>query len=156
MRITLIAVGTRMPSWADEAFGTYSTRLPKGVDLVLAAVPAVRRQGRNNAAAIAKEAEAILNRLRNHSGVVIALDERGRQWSSSELSKRLSGWMQSGDDVALLVGGADGLNDQCRQRADHIWSLSRLTLPHAMARVVVAEQLYRATAILAGHPYHRA
>ena len=97
----------------------------------------------------------MLQRLQKHRGPVIALDERGSMWSSMALSKRMDGWMRDGESIALLIGGADGLSDACRERAHSIWSLSRLTLPHALARVVVAEQLYRASAILAGHPYHR-
>ena len=87
---------------------------------------------------------------------VVALDERGKSWSSKELSSRLEGWMTHEPHVIFLIGGADGLADSCKQRADQLWSLSELTLPHALVRVVLAEQIYRAWTLVQGHPYHRA
>lgn len=101
-----------------------------------------------------KEQEQLLKRA-GRTDRVIALDERGVEWTSVQLADQMRGWQQDAASVALLVGGPDGLTDACRQRADSVWSLSRLTLPHGLVRVVLAEQIYRAWTILQGHPYHR-
>jgi 23S rRNA (pseudouridine1915-N3)-methyltransferase len=101
-----------------------------------------------------REGERILNAIPEGSRVV-ALDVKGKQWSTEQLSEQMQGWMQDGRDVALMVGGPEGLSDACLQRAEQRWSLSALTLPHPMVRIVVAEQLYRAWSIIKGHPYHR-
>lgn len=151
----MICVGQRPPEWVTLAFQDYAQRLPHGCALHLIEIPTPKR-GRN----------ADLDRLRREEGtamlaaippncLTIALDLTGSDWDSVGLSRRLSDWMHSGRDVALLIGGPDGLTRECLDRAELKWSLSRLTLPHALVRVVVAEQLYRAWSILQGHPYHR-
>jgi 23S rRNA (pseudouridine1915-N3)-methyltransferase len=120
---------------------------------VLEQVPAARRQS-DIRRCIDDEGERLLGRI-SHDECVIALDERGSAWSSVVLSQKLAAWRRDGRDVVLLVGGADGLSDKCMARAGESWSLSAATLPHALVRVVVAEQIYRAWTLLTGHPYHR-
>lgn len=155
MRITAIAVGTRMPDWVDQGVQTYLQRLPRHVDLrihELAAAP--RRSGSTAASQRSKEGDAMLKVL-DASAYVVALDERGTGWTSTELAAQLEYWQAEQPRVALLIGGADGLDERCKARADKTWSLSPLTLPHALVRVVLAEQIYRAWTLLQGHPYHR-
>ena len=155
MRIRLLAVGTRMPNWVNEGFDVYCKRLPRHLDLVLEEIPAGRRKNAGDIAiATAREGEELLRRA-GDADRVVALDERGRQWDTRELAERLDCWQSDCRRVALLVGGADGLANDCLERAHEAWSLSRLTLPHALVRVVVAEQIYRAWTLLQGHPYHR-
>lgn len=156
MRIHLLAVGTRMPGWVETAFEDYRTRLPRECRLELTEIAATPR-GKNadTARAMQAEGERMLKAI-PADACVIALDERGEALSSAAWSRELAAWMQSGRDTALLVGGADGLAPQALARAQRRWSLSPLTLPHPLVRVLVAEQLYRAWSQLANHPYHRA
>ena len=156
MQIYLIAVGTRMPVWVTEGYREYAHRLPRECSLKLVEItPCKRRKTLNTERIRAAEGQQILAAVPPQA-TVIALDVRGRSWDTDTLANRLQGWLQDGRDVALLVGGADGLSDKCLERADLHWSLSAHTLPHALVRVVVAEQLYRAWTIISGHPYHRA
>lgn len=156
MHIRLLAVGDRQPSWVDDAFGIYTERLPREWKFRLDVVATVRRRKNDNSRhAMAQEAEHLLAKL-NAAEQVVVLDERGTQLSSPLLAGRLADWQGDGRDLSFVIGGPDGVADACRQRADFIWSLSRLTLPHGLARVVLAEQLYRAWSLHAGHPYHRA
>lgn len=156
MRIHLIAVGTRMDGWVTAAFDEYARRLPPACALRLIEIPAEKATRRSETARrIAAEGERQLAAIPGTARVVM-LDERGREWDTVQFSERLATWLNDGRDVALLVGGADGLAPACRQRADESWALSRLTLPHPLVRVVVAEQIYRAWSLLRNHPYHRA
>lgn len=150
MRLRLLAVGTRMPDWVRAGFEEYARRLPRGLALEIVAVA----QG-SGTGARADEGARLLARIAPRDQVV-ALDERGESWSSAQLVVQLQRWQQQGGDVCLLVGGADGLAPACLERAAQRWSLSPLTLPHMLVRILVAEQLYRAHTILSGHPYHRA
>jgi len=152
VKIRLLCVGTRVPEWVAEGYATFARRLPKDNALVLEQVPAARRQS-DIRRCIDDEGERLLGRI-SHDECVIALDERGSAWSSVVLSQKLAAWRRDGRDVVLLVGGADGLSDKCMARAGESWSLSAATLPHALVRVVVAEQIYRAWTLLTGHPYH--
>lgn len=156
MHIRLIAVGDRQPSWVDTAFETYMKRLPRQwqfrLDLV-ATAPRTRKSGGDGARKT--EGEKILAKIRDAECVVV-LDERGQEFSSRELAKRLSDWQKDGRDLVFVIGGPDGLSKECRARADLRWSLSRLTLAHGLARVTFIEQLYRAWCLASGHPYHRA
>ena len=155
MRVHLIAVGSGMPRWVAEGFQEYARRMPRECTLVLREVELPGRQrGLPASQGRTAEGERLLAAVPAGAGVV-ALDERGAPWDTLELSHRLEGWLGGGRDVALLVGGADGLAPECLQAAGQVWSLSALTLPHMLVRVLVAEQLYRAWSILAGHPYHR-
>ena len=156
MRVHLLAAGTRRPAWEREGFHAYAERMPRECSLLLHEI-AVEKRARGAAIRqlVEKEGERMLRGIPNGAKVV-ALDERGRALTTRELADRLARWMQLGDDVALLIGGPDGLAPSCLTRADERWSLSALTLPHGLVRIVVAEQLYRAVSLLKGHPYHRA
>lgn len=155
MRIHLLAVGTRMPSWVVEGYREYTKRLPRECSLQLVEIPPAKRHKSLSAEqARQQEGQAILAALPKDCSVV-ALDVRGKPWSTETLAAQLDDWLVSGRDVALLVGGPDGLSDACLERADQRWSLSALTYPHALVRIVLAEQLYRAWTISTGHPYHR-
>lgn len=154
MRIRLIAVGRRPPRWAEDAFSEYARRLPRALKLEAPLLPLARGHGGDPAHAVADEGARMLAVLAGRE-IVIALDERGEAWNTAALAARLRSWEAAGGDVALLAGGPDGLAPVCRERADALWSLSPLTLPHALVRVIVAEQLYRAWSLNQGHPYHR-
>lgn len=156
MNIHLIAVGERMPAWVQQGYAEYAKRLPPECGLRLVEIaPGRRSKAADPARAIQEEGERMLAAVPKGS-LVLALDERGREWATADLAEQLGRWLQGGRDVALLVGGPDGLAAACRERAEGTWSLSRLTLPHPLVRVVVAEQLYRAWSVLQNHPYHRA
>ncbi len=156
MHIRLLAVGDRQPSWVDEAFGRYAERLPREWRFRLDTIATVRRS-KNNKSQQAKESEGekILGKLGADEHVVL-LDERGKQLRSHALAATLADWQAGGRDLCFIVGGPDGVSDACRQRANFTWSLSDLTLPHGLARVLVVESLYRAWSLQTGHPYHRA
>jgi 23S rRNA (pseudouridine1915-N3)-methyltransferase len=153
MQLHLIAVGTRVPDWVGLGYEEYARRMPPECRLNLKAV-ALRGKLPPGNERKRREAELLLEALPTRA-TVVALDEHGANWSTRKLADRLGDWMEQGRDVAFMVGGPDGLDERCKEKADLTWSLSALTLPHAMVRVVVAEQLYRASALLKGHPYHR-
>ncbi len=155
MHIRLIAVGDRQPSWVDDAFGIYSTRFPREWKFRVDTIPTARR-GKNDKSDSAVQAEGrqILAKI-DPAEQVVLLDERGRQFTSIELSGKLGDWQVDGRDLCFVIGGPDGVSADCRDRAKITWSLSKLTLPHGLARVLFAEQLYRAWSLQAGHPYHR-
>ena len=155
MHIRLIAVGDRQPGWVDDAFRTYVARFPREWKFRLDALATARR-GKSDRSDSAKEAEGeqILARI-NRGEQVILLDERGKQLSSSDLSRRLEAWQSDGRDLCFVIGGPDGVSAAVRNRADFSWSLSNLTLPHGLARVLFGEQMYRAWSLQVGHPYHR-
>jgi 23S rRNA (pseudouridine1915-N3)-methyltransferase len=158
MRIHLISVGRRMPGWVDAGFTEYARRLPTECALELLEIEPVRRprapSPAQTAQAMAEEGERILRAVPKGAAIT-ALDVGGRAWSTEELSGVLGSWLAEGRDQALLVGGADGLDPAVLARAERRWSLSRLTFPHPLVRVILAEQLYRAWSILGNHPYHR-
>lgn len=155
MHIRLIAVGDRQPSWVVSAFSDYVARLPRQWRFQLDEIPAVqRRKGDGQGAAKAAESEKILSRIKASERVVL-LDESGTQFSSRELADRVDAWQSGGDDLVFIIGGPDGVAAGVGERASLTWSLSRLTLPHGLARVLFAEQLYRAWSLTTGHPYHR-
>jgi 23S rRNA (pseudouridine1915-N3)-methyltransferase len=155
VHIRLLAVGDRQPGWVDDAFENYSGRLPREWKFRIDRIATARRSKNNTSKnAMDLEAEAILSRIKNDEQVVL-LDERGTQMTSQVLASRLSDWQIDGRDLCFVIGGPDGVADGCRQRADSQWSLSKLTLPHGLARVLFAEQMYRAWSLQNGHPYHR-
>lgn len=153
MKIRILSVGKRLPGWVNEGFATYVKRLPRENALLLEEIP-VSRGGGDATRRIGEEGERLLRRVARGE-YVVALDEAGTAWTSRDLAGELERWRHMGVDVALLVGGPDGLSASCKARADKNWSLSRHTLPHGLVRVMVAEQLYRAWTLLQGHPYHR-
>ncbi len=156
MHIRLLAVGDRQPAWVNDAYKSYAERFPREWKFRLDTIPTVRR-GKNDKSRQAMEAEGeqVIARLQDAEQLVL-LDERGKPLSSKGLASKLADWQQDGRDLCLLIGGPDGVSDACRRRADFTWSLSSMTLPHGLARVLVAEQLYRAWSMHSGHPYHRA
>jgi 23S rRNA (pseudouridine1915-N3)-methyltransferase len=154
MKLVLVAVGTRVPAWADAAFADYAKRMPAELRLELKTVKAETRGGKTPAQLVAAEAariEAALPRGARRIG----LDEHGVRVTSAELAARLLAWQRDGRDAALVAGGPDGLDAAFKASCDELLRLSDLTLPHAFVRVLVAEAIYRAWSINAGHPYHR-
>ena len=159
MKLLIVAVGSRMPAWADAAMSEYVKRMKGALgresSLELVEIrPQERAGGVPAARAMTQEAERIRAALPRRARLV-ALDERGADISSRELSARLETWIAGGEDVAFLIGGADGLDPGLKAEAQETFRLSSMTLPHALARVLLAEQLYRAMSILKNHPYHR-
>lgn len=155
MRLRILAVGHRMPAWINAGFAEYAQRMPREMRIELAEIKPAQRDGGGTVlkwreAEAARIAAALPPRCRR-----IVLDERGKSLTTAELAKRIERWKNEGDDVAFIIGGADGTAPALQQQADFLWSLSALTLPHGLCRVVLAEQLYRAASLLAGHPYHR-
>ncbi len=142
-----------MPAWVDTGFAEYSGRMPREARVELVALKPAPRGGATQRVLDA-EGERILAAVPGGSYKVV-LDERGTLVRTTELARRMARWRENGRDIALIVGGADGLADSVKQSADFVWSLSPLTLPHGLARVLVMEQLYRAHSILHNHPYHR-
>ena len=155
MQLLVAAVGQRMPAWVQQAWTEYARRLPRESPLDLKEIPLAKR-GRNAAVKRLREDEGAALLAAMPPGYrTIALDERGRQWTTLELAGRLEDWMREERGVGFLIGGPDGLSPECRNRAQDTWALGRLTLPHPLVRVILAEQLYRAWTITRNHPYHR-
>jgi 23S rRNA (pseudouridine1915-N3)-methyltransferase len=155
MRIRLLAVGTRMPGWVNEGVEEYRKRLPRDFALEIEEIaPGQRGKNADTARAVSLEAKRIRERLRGDE-FVVALEVGGRAWSTQRLAQEAESWRLEGREVVLLVGGPDGLAPELSASADRRWSLSPLTLPHPLVRVILAEQLYRAWTLMVGHPYHR-
>jgi len=153
VKFIVVAIGHRMPAWVDSGFAEYAGRMPREARIELAALKPAQRGGPVKRV-LEAEGERILSAL--PAGCVkVALDERGTLVDTMALARRMARWRESGRNVAFIVGGADGLAESVKTSADFVWSLSALTLPHGLARVVLAEQLYRAHSILHNHPYHR-
>ena len=156
MRLTALAVGTRMPTWVIEGVQTYTKRLPRHIELQFHELPAAQRTSGSTPEKLKqKEGDHMLKAMPD-SAHVIALDEHGKSWSSTGLAAQLENWMANYPNVVFLIGGADGHGTAVLEAARKTISLSAMTLPHGFARVVLLEQLYRAATILSGHPYHRA
>jgi 23S rRNA (pseudouridine1915-N3)-methyltransferase len=155
VRLVVVAVGTGQPRWVQDGFAEYARRLPRETPLELVEVRAEpRSSGRPGAALLAAEAKRIAAGIPD-AAVRIVLDERGREVDTRGLAALLERWRQDGRDVAFLIGGPDGLDPALKAGADSCIRLSSLTLPHGLARLILAEALYRAASLLAGHPYHR-
>lgn len=155
MIINLIAVGTRCSPWAETGFQDYQKRLPVECKLNLMTIPLSKRSKNSEISKhIAEEEKKILAAVPKRSRI-IALDVQGQMWNTQQLAQSLQQWQLERQDISLLIGGPDGLGVACIKKAERIWSLSPLTLPHALVRIIVAEQLYRAWSLLTHHPYHR-
>ncbi|MCH2041396.1 MAG: 23S rRNA (pseudouridine(1915)-N(3))-methyltransferase RlmH [Saccharospirillaceae bacterium] len=155
MKLRLLAVGTKMPAWVEQGYQEYAKRLPSDCALELVEInPGHRAKNTSKEKAMQQEAEALKKAIRPQDHVV-ALDVKGKPWRTEQLAENLSNWRMQGGDVALLIGGPDGMTQDVLSLAKQRWSLSNLTLPHPLVRVLMAEQLYRAWSILQGHPYHK-
>jgi len=155
MKITLLSVGTRMPGWVEEGVQEYARRIEHELGFSVQEIPLARRNKTTNVEqCVLKEGAAMLDKL-TASDYVVALDVAGKRLDTPALAQKLEQFQSRGGNVSLLVGGPDGLHAKCLARADERWSLSALTLPHPLVRILVAEQLYRAQSLRAGHPYHR-
>lgn len=156
MHLKIISAGQRLPEWVNSGFETYRKRFPREMRLELVEVPLAGKSAQGDAdKARRMEGDRMLGSLRG-SEYVIALEVEGKAWSTEKLGSQLESWQMNGRDTAFLIGGPEGLSQECRKRADQWWSVSPLTLPHPLVRVLVAEQLYRAWTITQNHPYHRA
>jgi len=154
MKLLIVAVGQRVPDWAQTAYDDYAKRFPPELKVELKAVKTEPRGSKTRETLLAAERERIVAAVPKGARMVV-LDERGTSLGTKALAERLKGWQLGGDDVALVIGGPDGLEPALRQSAHERIRLSDLTLPHAMVRVLLIEQLYRAWSVNAGHPYHR-
>jgi 23S rRNA (pseudouridine1915-N3)-methyltransferase len=155
MQLVIAAVGHKMPAWIENGFGEYAKRMPSDCRIVLKEIKPVERSGSKTA-----ETAMALERARIEATVpkgarIIALDEHGKDLTSVQLAQKLTHWQQDGGDVVFVIGGADGLDAEFKEKADMMIRISSLTLPHGMVRVLLAEQLYRAWSITQNHPYHR-
>jgi 23S rRNA (pseudouridine1915-N3)-methyltransferase len=155
MKIRLLTITHKSPAWIQEGYQEYAKRMPASCTLELVEIPAEKRSVNADIKRITeREGEKMLSAIKtNH--LVIALDVKGKLWTTEQLSEQLANWHQGGRNIDLLVGGPDGLAATCLQKAEQTWSLSPLTFPHILVRLIVAEQIYRAWSILQKHPYHR-
>lgn len=155
MKVRLIAVGTRLPKWVVAGVAEYQPRLPREWRFELVEIPVAERGANADVERLKRAEGGKMLRAIPAGADVVALDERGELLATADWARAVQGWQREGRDVALLVGGPDGLAAECLARAQRRWSLSKLTLPHGLARVLVLEQLYRAWSVTANHPYHR-
>lgn len=155
MRITIIAVGNRMPHWVQEGFNTYNERLVPHHTVKLVEIPPEKRTKNNDTDHILEKETKQIFRYIENDDIVIVLDEQGELWSSPVLAQKIELWQNESRNLVFIIGSADGLSSVCKKRANAMWSLSKLVFPHPLVRVMLVEQLYRATAILMNHPYHR-
>lgn len=154
MKLRIVALASRTPAWVDAGYADYAKRLPRDFPLDLVELkPEPRDRGRTAPQVLA--AEAVRVRAACAGFRMVALDERGREWTTRELCDRLVRWRDEAQDVAFAIGSADGLDEALKRDARDVIALSKMTLPHALARVLLAEQLYRAASLATGHPYHR-
>ncbi len=155
MKLIIVSVGHKIPDWITAGFNEYAKRMPREAKIELLEIkPEPRTTGKNTTQIMEAEAGRILAALPQHCWR-IALDERGAQPTTKQLAAQMQDWMRAGRDIAFIVGGADGLHDSVKQAAQQTLALSALTLPHAVVRVLLAEQLYRAYSLMHNHPYHR-
>ena len=154
MRINLIAIGKKMPDWISHGIEHYKKQLPKNYNFTITALESQNRKSISAENTKNLEEKLILEAA-SGSSLLIAFDELGKQQSSKELSKSIEKWQLEGESVAMIIGGADGLSSELKQKCNLIWSLSNLTLTHSMARLLLVEQLYRGHSLMTNHPYHR-
>ncbi len=156
MRIHIISIGNKMPNWVTQGFNEYAKRMPVECQINLIELPPAQRSKTTDLKrAIQEEGQRMLKAIPKNAAIM-ALDVKGKSHSTESLAAAMDSWLSSGSDIALLVGGADGLSRECLSSASSKWSLSNLTFPHPLVRVILAEQLYRAWSLLRNHPYHRA
>ena len=155
MRIKLISVGSKMPGWIEEGYKEYSRRLGHDLKLELVEIPLGRRSKGADVNRLREKEAGLMQAAIGQGDLVVTMEIKGKPWSTEQLADKMSGWQHSGHNVSLLVGGPEGLHPDCMALADLRWSLSSLTLPHPLVRVVIAEQIYRAWSILKNHPYHK-
>jgi 23S rRNA (pseudouridine1915-N3)-methyltransferase len=155
MVIHFIVVGQKMPKWVQTGYDEYAKRLPKSCQLKLVELPMAQRGKSQSVDKLKAEEAKRIQAAIPKGALVVALDEHGAQPTTLKLAKKLEDWLAGGQDVALIVGGPDGLSETVLQQAQWKWSLSNLTLPHPLVRIVVAEQIYRAWSVIQNHPYHR-
>jgi 23S rRNA (pseudouridine1915-N3)-methyltransferase len=154
MRLRVVALGQRMPAWVDAGWEEYARRMPPDFPIELVALKAEPRD-RGKTAPQVLAAEAVRLAAACKSATIVALDERGEKWTTRALADKLANWRIEARDVAFVIGSADGLAESVKRNASATFSLSALTLPHGLVRIIVAEQLYRAVSLLSRHPYHR-
>lgn len=155
MKLLIIAVGHKMPSWITDGFNEYSKRMPREAKIELIELkPEPRTTGKSVPQIMEAEAQRIRAAI-PQDALRIALDERGAHWSTKQLAQHFKDWQGGGRDVAFIIGGADGLHESIRKEANQLLALSAMVMPHGMVRVLLAEQLYRAYSLLNNHPYHR-
>jgi 23S rRNA (pseudouridine1915-N3)-methyltransferase len=155
MQINLISVGNRMPGWVQQGYDEYAKRLPRECELVLKEIAPGKRGKNSDVARIVKEEGERMLAAIPQGAHIVTLDIPGKPWTTPELAQAMKRWLEGGQNIALLVGGPEGLADAAKQMARESWSLSKLTFPHPLVRIIVAEQIYRAWSILHNHPYHR-
>ncbi|MBO6009203.1 23S rRNA (pseudouridine(1915)-N(3))-methyltransferase RlmH [Ruminobacter sp.] len=155
MKIYLIAVGTKMPAFVNMGFEEYAKRFPREVSLELIEIPAGKRTKNSDIEKIVNHEGELMLAAVPKGAMIVTMDIPGKMHNTHQLAEELNRWKSGGRDVALLVGGPEGLSDACKKAAEASWSLSPLTLPHPIVRIVIAESLYRAWSITANHPYHR-
>lgn len=156
MKIHLVAIGDKMPAWVRQGYEDYARRMPPECALILTELPLARRGKKPDVARQTSDEGRRLLAAAPQNSRLIALDIGGRSWATEGLAEQLGRWLQAGQDLTLMIGGPDGLSQDVRDAAAERWSLSPLTLPHTLVRIVVAEQLYRAWTLTRNHPYHRA
>lgn len=155
MKIRLLTITHKSPTWIQEGYEEYTKRLPSSCSLELIEIPAEKRSPHADIKRITeREGEKMLQMIKPHH-CIIAMDVKGKLWTTDQLVKELTAWQSNGRNVDLLIGGPDGLSATCLQKAEQTWSLSLLTFPHILVRLIIAEQIYRAWSILNNHPYHR-
>lgn len=155
MKLLILAVGHKMPAWVNEGFAEYAKRMPREARIELVEIKPEKRDGGKTREQVHEAERKRIEAALPADCARVVLDEHGKDWSTLELAEELKGWMRGGCDVAFVIGGADGLHPEVKRQATRLWSLSRLTLPHGLVRVVLAEQLYRAVTVIQNHPYHR-
>ena len=155
MQLIIAAVGHKMPAWIETGFGEYAKRMPPDCRIILKEIKPVERSGSKTAETAMALERSRIEAVLPKGARIVALDERGKDLTSVQLSQQLTQWQQDGRDVAFIIGGADGLDPAFKAKADTLLRISSLTLPHGMVRVLLAEQLYRAWSITQNHPYQR-
>ncbi|HWU97007.1 MAG TPA: 23S rRNA (pseudouridine(1915)-N(3))-methyltransferase RlmH [Oxalicibacterium sp.] len=155
MQLVIAAVGHKMPAWIENGFGEYAKRMPPDCRILLKEIKPVERSGSKTAETVMALERTKIEAALPKGARIVALDERGKDLTTMQLSQSLTQWQQDGRDVVFVIGGADGLDPELKRNADMLIRISSMTLPHGMVRVLLAEQLYRAWSITQNHPYHR-